>query len=107
VATIVLKPNAAEARARAVFDGFQHGTVDRSQFTDNGNAYLTGAVLADQKTGLSPYGAIRVLTLQKESTRGGMTTRIWRLTMANGKLLVVERGYPDGKLEQFLVMKDS
>lgn len=107
VATVVLKPNAAEARARAVLDGFQHGTVDRSQFTDNGNAYLTDAVLADQKTGLAPYGEIRVLTLQNESTRGGMTTRVWKLTMASGKLLVVERGYPDGKLEQFLVMKDS
>jgi D-alanyl-D-alanine carboxypeptidase len=107
LATIVLKPNAAETRARAVLDGFQSGTVDRGQFTDNGNAYLTDAVLADQKTGLAPYGAIRVLTLQKESTRGGMTTRIWKLTMANGKLLVVERGYPNGKLEQFLVMKDS
>ncbi len=107
VVTIVLKPNAAEARARAVLDGFQQETVDRGQFTDNGNAYLTDAVLADQKAGLAPYGAIRVLTLQKESTRGGMTTRIWKLTMANGKLRVVERGYPSGKLEQFLVMKDN
>jgi CubicO group peptidase (beta-lactamase class C family) len=107
VATIVLKPNAAEARASAVLDGFQHGAVDRSQFTDNANAYLTDAVLADQKTGLALYGAIRVLTLQKESNRGGMITRLWKLTMANGKLQVVERGYPYGKLEQFLVMKDD
>jgi D-alanyl-D-alanine carboxypeptidase len=107
VATIVLKPNVAEARARAVLDGFQHGTVDRAQFTENGNAYLTDAVLADQKTGLAPYGAIRVLSLSRESARGGMTTRVWNLTMADGKLLVIERGYPDGKLEQFLVMKDS
>lgn len=105
VATVVLKPNAAEARARAVLDGFQHGIVDRSLFTGNANAYLTDAVLADQKTGLAPFGALRVLALFRESTRGGMTTRLWKLTMANGKLLVIERGYPDGKLEQFIVVK--
>jgi CubicO group peptidase (beta-lactamase class C family) len=107
VATVVLPPTAAEARARSVLLGFQNGTVDRSQFTDNGNAYLTDAVLADQKTGLAPYGPLRVLKLEKESNRGGMITRIWKLTMANGKLLVIERGYPKGKLEQFLVIKDE
>ena len=107
VATIVLKPTAAETRARAVLTDLQDGKVDRNLFTSNGNAYLTDAVLADQKAGLSRYGAVRVMTLQRESTRGGMTTRIWKITAANGKLLVVERGYPDGKLEQFMVMKDS
>ena len=54
VAFIVVKPTAAEARARAVFRDFQDGRIDRSLFTDNGNAYLTSAVLADQKTGLAP-----------------------------------------------------
>ncbi|HEY1837062.1 MAG TPA: serine hydrolase domain-containing protein [Rhizomicrobium sp.] len=105
VASVVLNPNAAEERARTVLAGFQKGTVDRSQFTDNGNAYLSAAVLADQKAGLAPFGALRVLDLSKESTRGGMTTRIWKLTMANGKLMVIERGYPKGKLEQFLIDK--
>lgn len=105
VATIVLKPNAAEERARAVLGDFQRGTIDRNQFTNNGNAYLTTAVLADQKKGLEPYGDIRVLTLSKESTRGGMTTRIWSLTMASGSLKAIERGYPNGKLEQFMVVK--
>jgi CubicO group peptidase (beta-lactamase class C family) len=107
IATVVLKPSAPEMRARSVLEGFQQGEVDHSQFTDNGNAYLSDAVLADQKTGLASYGAIRVLTLARESDRGGMTTRLWKFTMANGKLQAVERGYPNGKLEQFLVMKDN
>ncbi|HLZ75046.1 serine hydrolase domain-containing protein [Phenylobacterium sp.] len=105
VAFAVLPPTAAEARARAVFDGFRAGAVDRGQFTDNGNAYLTAAVLADQKAGLAAFGPARLFELQGESTRGGLRTRNWKITTAKGSLSVVERGYPDGKLEQFMVSK--
>jgi hypothetical protein len=34
-----------------------------------------------------------------------MQTRIWRITTAKGALVAVERGYPNGKLEQFMVSK--
>ena len=105
VAYVVLKPLPAEARARAVFDGFQNGTVDRSLFTANGNAYLTPATLADQKQGLSAFGPARIFTLARESMRGGMQTRVWRIMAAKGNLIAIERGYPNGKLEQFMVMK--
>ncbi len=104
IAFVVLKPTAAEARARAVFDGFRRGTVDRSLFTPNGNAYLTPTVLADQKHGLAGLGAIRLFRLDRESMRGGMRTRIWTVTAARRTLRVVERGYPDGGIEQFMVM---
>jgi len=67
IAFIVLPPNAAEARARAVFSQFQQGAVDRSLFTDNGNSFLTAEAVSDLE------------------------------------LLAIERGYPNGKLEQFLV----
>ena len=105
VAYVVLPPQPAEARARKVFEGLRAGTVDRALFTDNGNSYLTPAVLADQKAGLAPFGPARLFQLQNEQNRGGMITRAWRITTARGDFRAIERGYPNGKLEQFMVMK--
>ncbi|MGZ6018438.1 MAG: hypothetical protein ACXWKO_07190, partial [Phenylobacterium sp.] len=105
VAFAVLPPTPAEARARKVFDGFRAGLIDRSLFTDNANAFLTDAVLADQKAGLAAFGPARLFELKGESTRGGLRTRNWQVTTARGALSVVERAYPDGKLEQFMISK--
>ena len=105
IAFVVLPPTEPEARARAIFRGFQAGTVDRGLFTENGNAYLSAQALADQKAGLAAYGPARLFELQDEETRGGLRTRNWKITTAKGALKVVERGYPDGKLEQFMISK--
>ena len=43
------------ARARALFEAFQNGTVDRSQFTDAGRSYLTDQVLGESHAGLSAH----------------------------------------------------
>lgn len=104
LAFLVLPPRPEEARARAVFAGFQAGTVDRSLFTDAGNAYLEPRVLADLKTSLGPLGPPRLMELERQSLRGGMVNRRWKIRCGNARLEVVERGYPDGKLEQFLPM---
>jgi len=103
IAFIVLPPNAAEARARAVFSQFQQGSVDRALFTDNGNSLLTAQALSDLGASLGPLGAPLLIELERESNRGGMVTRIWKILCRSKRLLVIERGYPDGKLEQFLV----
>jgi CubicO group peptidase (beta-lactamase class C family) len=105
VAFVVVKPTAAEARARAVFHDFQDGKIDRGRFTDNANAYLTSAVLADQKAGLAAFGPARIFQLRGEQTRGGLNTRTWRILTAKGALNAVERAYPDGKIEQFMISK--
>jgi CubicO group peptidase (beta-lactamase class C family) len=105
VAFVVVKPTAEEARARAVFRDFEEGRIDRSRFTDNGNAYLTSEVLADQKAGLAAFGPARTFQLRGEQTRGGLKTRNWRIMTAKGALNVVERAYPDGKIEQFTISK--
>jgi hypothetical protein len=105
VAFVVLPPTEVEARARAVFKGFQAGTPDRGLFTDNANAYLTPAVLADQKAGLMAYGPPRLFQLTGEDTRGGLKNRYWKIVTAKGVLSAVERGYPDGKIEQFMISR--
>jgi D-alanyl-D-alanine carboxypeptidase len=105
VAFVVLPPSPPEARARKLFAQFQAGAVDRSLFTENGNFYLTATNLADQKAGLGGLGPARLFELQGQSMRGGLQTRTWKITTPKATLLAVERGYPDGKLEQFMISK--
>lgn len=103
IAFAILTPNAAEARARSLFAQFQSGSIDRELFTENGSSWLTPQALADLKASLGPLGPVRLMELEHESQRGGLTTRRWKILCRNARLRAVERGYPDGKLEQFLV----
>jgi CubicO group peptidase (beta-lactamase class C family) len=103
IAFAVLTPDPAEARARSVFTQFQSGRIERSLFTDGGNSLLTAQALADMKTSLGPLGPARLIELEHEGKRGGMITRRWKILCRSKRLQALERGYPDGKLEEFLV----
>jgi len=106
VAFVVLPAAAAEAHARKIFEAMRQGVIDRSQFTENGNAYLSPSVLADQKTGLAGLGPARLFQTGAEQTRGGLRTHNWRIITARGAVLdVVERDAADGKVEQFMISK--
>ena len=59
--------------------------------------------LADMKASLGSLGPARLVELEHESRRGGMITRRWKILCRDRRLQVVERGYPDGPLEEFLV----
>jgi len=105
IAFAVLPPTQEEARARTVFESFQHGTLDRSLFTDTGRFYLTAAVLADLQSSLAPLGPVRLIQLDRQSRRGGMITRRWTILCRGARLEATERGYPDGKLDQFMIAR--
>lgn len=105
LAFLVLPPSPQEARARAVFQQFQQGVVDRSLFTDSGNSLLTAQALADLQASLGPLGAPELIELEREGKRGGMITRVWKIVCRSKRLRVIERGFPEGKLEQFLVLQ--
>jgi D-alanyl-D-alanine carboxypeptidase len=105
LAFLALPPNAQEARARAVFSQFQQGIVDRALFTDSGNSLLTAQALVDLKASLGPLGEPVLIELERESRRGGMITRVWKILCHSRRLRAIERGYPEGKLEQFLVLQ--
>lgn len=107
VAFAVLPPTAREARARAIFSQFQRGTLDRTLFTDSGNSLLTDQALADLEASLGPLGPARLIELERENKRGGLITRRWKILCRSKRLEALERGYPDGKLEQFLVTRKS
>ena len=105
IAFIVLPPTSAEARARALFEAFQNGTVDRSQFTDAGRSYLTDQVLGESHASLSALGPARLIELEREQKRGGMVTRVWKILCRDARLSAIERDAADGRLVEFMVTK--
>jgi D-alanyl-D-alanine carboxypeptidase len=92
------------AQAKAIFEGLQKGTVDRSLFTSNANGYFSEAALKDFSASLAPLGAPTGFVQTSTSKRGGMTLRSYRVTFSNGRTL---RAWTfetaDGKLEQYQV----
>jgi D-alanyl-D-alanine carboxypeptidase len=106
IAFVVLPPTPEEARVRQLFQAFQDGKVDRALFSSVGNFYLTATVLADLKSSLSPLGPPRLINLEHETQRGGMTTRRWKILCSAGvRLEAVERSHPDGKIDEFMIAK--
>jgi hypothetical protein len=71
----------------------------------NADAYLTPAVLADQKAGLAPLGSVRTFILKDERERGGMAARTWKIVTTRATIEAVERTWPNAKVEQFIVTK--
>jgi D-alanyl-D-alanine carboxypeptidase len=103
IAFVVLAPTPAEARIRRVFLAMQNGKLDRELFSATGNFYLTARVLADLQSSLSPLGPARLIELENESQRGGMTTRHWKILCRDARLEATERSHPDGKIDEFLI----
>jgi CubicO group peptidase (beta-lactamase class C family) len=108
IATIVFatEDRLAESRtaqARAIFDGLQRGTIDRSLLTSNLNAYFSDQALKDFQSSLGPLGAPTGFTQTRTTLRGGMTYRSYRVTFPNRTIRVWTYEMPDGKLEQYQV----
>ncbi|MEP6550950.1 MAG: serine hydrolase, partial [Gemmatimonadales bacterium] len=91
------------ARAKAIFDGLQHGTIDRSLFTSNANAYFSDQAMKDFQSSLGPLGTPTGFAQTRTSLRGGMTYRSYRVSFPNRTLRVWTYEMPDGKLEQYQV----
>ncbi len=94
---------AKTAQARAIFEGLQKGTIDRSLFTANANAYFSQQALADFASGLGPLGAPTAFVQVGQSLRGGMVGRSFRVSFPGRTLRVWTYEMPDGKLEQYQV----
>jgi D-alanyl-D-alanine carboxypeptidase len=91
------------AQARGIFDGLQRGTIDRSLFTSNANAYFSDQALKDFQSSLGPLGTPTSFVQTRKSERGGMVYRSYRVTFPNQTLRVWTYEMPDGKLEQYQV----
>jgi CubicO group peptidase (beta-lactamase class C family) len=89
------------ARARAIFEGLQRGTIDRSLLTADASAYFSAQALGDFQSTLSPLGAPAVFVQTGQHERGGMLERIYRVTAGGRALRVWTYEMPDGKIEQY------
>ena len=95
------------AQAKKIFEGLQHGTVDRSLFTANANFYFSEQALKDFASGLAPLGTPEEFVEIKQELRGGMKMRLYSVKFAKAKLAVVTYEMPDGKLEQYQVVVED
>ena len=91
------------AQARRIFDGLQHGTIDRSLFTANANFYFSDAALKDFAAGLAPLGSPREFSQINQELRGGMLLRRYNVKFAHQTLRAWTFEMPDGKLEQYQI----
>ena len=90
-------------QAKKIFEGLQHGTIDRSLFSDNANAYFSEQALQDFASGLSPLGTPKQFTQVRQGLRGGMTLRVYLVRFDKQTLRAWTYELPNGKLEQYQV----
>src|SRR5947207_14566102 len=89
------------AQAKAIFEGLQKGTIDRSLFTSNANFYFSDQAIKDFQTSLGPLGAPTGFTQTRTAQRGGMTYRSYRVTFPNRVLRLWPFENTGGKVEQY------
>jgi D-alanyl-D-alanine carboxypeptidase len=90
-------------QAKKIFDGLQHGTIDRSLFTDNANAYFSDQALKDFAASLAPLGTPNSFVQVQQGLRGGMTLRVYIINFGAKSLRAWTYEMPDGKLEQYQI----
>src|SRR5215471_11354715 len=90
-------------QARKIFESLQHGTIDRSLFTDNANFYFGEQALKDFASSLGPLGAPEQFVQVHQGLRGGMTLRVYRIAFQGKTLRAWTYEMPDGKLEQYQI----
>jgi D-alanyl-D-alanine carboxypeptidase len=91
------------AQARQIFEALQHGTIDRSLFTDNANFYFNEQALKDFASSLGPLGTPKEFIQARQVLRGGMKMRVYTIKFPKSELRAWTYEMPDGKLEQFQI----
>lgn len=102
----IVKASPAADTAKALFAQLQSGKVDRRQFTEEFNQYLTDDKLAGAARRLKPYGAPRSAEVLGAHERGGMEVTTTRLVFKSGELRALMYRRPNGQVEQFFVSKE-
>jgi D-alanyl-D-alanine carboxypeptidase len=91
------------ALARDIFEGLQRGTINRSLFTADADAYFSTQAILDFTSSLAPLGAPTEFVQISQANRGGMIERVYRAQFPTRTLRVWTYEMPDGKLEQYQV----
>jgi D-alanyl-D-alanine carboxypeptidase len=92
---------------RRIFRDLQQGKLDRTLFTDDGNAYFTDQARKDFEASLKPLGEPSEFRETGAHDRGGMTERTYTIR-AGGKALSLSAYFTrDGKLAQYLISAEQ
>src|SRR5713226_4197006 len=90
-------------QARKIFEGLQKGTIDRTLFTDNANAYFSEEAVKDFASGLAPLGTPQSFVQVNQSLRGGMIGRTYIIRFPQKVIRAWTYEMPNGKLEQYQI----
>jgi len=102
---VIAGPPAAEA-ARLMFRSLQQGQVDRALLGEEYSYFLTDAKIRSAAARLKPYAEPTKVEVESVSERGGMEVARTRLIFASGMLKGLMYRTPDGKIQQFFVLKE-
>ena len=101
-----IKGSSATDTVKSVFAQLQQGKIERKQFAEEFNLYLTDTKLADAARRLKPYGTPKSVEQLSANERGGMEVTTSRLTFSRGELRVLMYRKPDGTIEQFFISEN-
>jgi D-alanyl-D-alanine carboxypeptidase len=102
---IVAGPSALET-VKEVFRSLQRGKVDRRQFSDEFNHFLTDKMIAGAAQRLSRLGVPQKIEVISAHERGGLEVTSTRLTFKSRTVRVLMYRQPTGIIEQFFVDRE-
>jgi hypothetical protein len=89
--------------AQAVLKQFQTGRLDRGQFGEEFNRFLTGERLSGTVAALKKMGRLVRVELVGRSERGGMEVSTVRFQLKKGTCQSLMYRTPDGQIQEFLI----
>ena len=102
---VIAGPSPDEA-ARLMFRSLQQGQVDRALLGEEYSYFLTDEKIRGAAARLKPYAEPTKVEVTSVSERGGMEVASTRLVFASGVLRGLMYRTPDGKIQQFFVLKE-
>lgn len=97
---------AAPETVKTVFAQMQKGKVNRAQFAEEFNHYLTDEKVAGAAKRLKRFGPPKKAEVLSINERGGLEVTTTRLTFSDGELRVLMYRQPGGLIEQFFVSRE-
>ena len=91
---------------KRLFQQLRESKVNREQFGDEFNHFLTAKKLSEAAGRLKPYDSIKNVEMVNTHERGGMEVTTTRLLFENGALRALMYRMPNGKVEQFFLSAD-
>lgn len=91
--------------ARALLRQLQAGAIDRAALGAEFSEYLTEARVAEAAPRLKALGEPSAVVLERLSERGGMEVASLRLTFADAAARALLYRTPDGKVQEFLLLR--